>query len=257
MRPAPLNTGIVFIRSDLAAAGCRKPSVAALWHNVVTSQLCTLIRNECGVEVSTIEHIMAAFAGCAVDNVLVEITDREVPILDGSAAGFVTAIDEAGVVTQSSKGKVLKVLRPVEVSRPGAWARLEPADHPEIDFTIDFPDRIIGHQHRRHQITEEIFRQELSQSRTFCRWTDVETMQSNGLALGGSIESSVVVDGDRVLTPGGLRWSDEPVRHKMLDALGDLYLAGALIQGRFTGMKSGHALTSRLLKKAFHEQVLA
>lgn len=253
IHPAPAGTGIVFRRIDIKPGIGIDPLVPARWDCVVMSRLCTLIRNPQGVEISTIEHIMAALAGSGITNALIDIDGEEVPIMDGSASGFIAAIDTAGTEDQAGPARVLKVIKPVEVSRPGAWCRLEPAAEMEIDFTIDFPDEIIGHQHMNLTITSQAFRSELARSRTFCRLSDVEAMQAKGLALGGSIENSVVVDGEKVLTPGGLRWSDEPVRHKILDAVGDLYLAGTPIMGRFTGMKSGHALTSSLLKKAFRE----
>ncbi|MFX4300102.1 UDP-3-O-acyl-N-acetylglucosamine deacetylase [Pseudosulfitobacter pseudonitzschiae] len=253
IRPAPVGTGIVFRRTDIKPGTGIDPLVPARWDLVVMSQLCTLIRNAQGVEISTIEHIMAAFAGCGISNALVDIDSAEIPIMDGSASAFVAAIDAAGITDQKGPARALKILKPVQVSRPGAWCRLEPATEMEIDFTIDFSDEIIGHQHMKLTITPQAFSSELARSRTFCRLSDVEAMQARGLALGGSIDNSVVVDGERVLTPGGLRWNDEPVRHKILDAVGDLYLAGAPIMGRFTGMKSGHALTSSLLKKAFGE----
>lgn len=251
--PAPANTGITFVRSDIVsdAADLRDAIIPARWDHVVPSQLCTLIRNEDGAEVSTIEHIMAALAGCGINNATVSIDGPEVPILDGSAAPFVDGLLAVGLVTQDGPTRALKILKPVEVTNGSAKARLEPAETLEIDFHIDFADEAIGVQDKRLVMANGAFVRELSNCRTFCRKADVDHMQQNGLALGGTFDNAVVVDGQDVLSPGGLRRADEPVRHKMLDALGDLYLAGAPILGRYVGEKSGHAMTNALLRELF------
>ncbi|AJE47911.1 UDP-3-O-[3-hydroxymyristoyl] N-acetylglucosamine deacetylase [Celeribacter indicus] len=251
--PAPANSGITFLRADIHAdaADRRDPIVAARWDTVVPSQLCTLIRNEDGVELSTIEHIMAALAGCGVANATISVDGPEVPILDGSAAPFVDGILAAGLVRQEGPTRALRVLRPVEIRRGDAVARLEPSDTMEIAFHIDFADAAIGVQDKSLVMANGAFVRELAMCRTFCRKSDVDAMRENGLALGGTFENAVVVDGDIVLSPGGLRRADEPVRHKMLDALGDLYLAGAPILGRYVGHKAGHAMTNALLRELF------
>ena len=253
LTPAPVGHGIVFLRSDIEAdaADTRSVRIPARWDAVVPSQLCTLIRNEDGVELSTIEHIMAALAGCGVTNVLISVDGPEVPILDGSAAPFVDGILAAGLVRQEGPTRALKILKTVEVETETAKARLEPSDTMEIDFHIDFADPAIGVQDKHLVMANGAFVRELSNCRTFCRKADVDYMREHGLALGGTFENAVVVEGDAVLSPGGLRHSDEPVRHKMLDALGDLYLAGAPILGRYVGEKSGHAVTNALLRKLF------
>lgn len=251
IHPAPADHGIVFRRTDLAMG---QGDIPALWHRVVRSPLCTLITNDHGASVSTIEHVMAALAGCAVHNALIEVDGPEVPILDGSAAPFVAAILRAGLVGQNRPVKVLRVLAPVEVREGAAVARLEPADMLEIDFRIDFADAAIGQQAKRLNMANGAFVRELSDSRTFCRNADVIAMRERGLALGGSLENAVVVDGARVLSPGGLRHADEPVRHKMLDALGDLALAGMPIIGRYIGERAGHAMTNRLLHVLFAQE---
>ncbi|MDO6458661.1 UDP-3-O-acyl-N-acetylglucosamine deacetylase [Celeribacter halophilus] len=253
LTPAPVGHGIVFLRSDVEAdaADTRSVRIPARWDAVVPSQLCTLIRNEDGVELSTIEHIMAALAGCGVTNILITVDGPEVPILDGSAAPFVDGILAAGLVRQEGPTRALKILKTVEVETETAKARLEPSDTMEIDFHIDFADPAIGVQDKHLVMANGAFVRELSNCRTFCRKADVDYMREHGLALGGTFENAVVVEGDAVLSPGGLRHSDEPVRHKMLDALGDLYLAGAPILGRYVGEKSGHAVTNALLRKLF------
>ncbi len=250
LRPAPAGHGIRFRRTDLADADA-DAEVAARWDSVVPSELCTVIANAGGVSVSTIEHLMAALAGTGVHNVLAEIDGPEVPILDGSAAPFVRGILAAGVAGLGVPLRAIRVRAPVEVRQGEAFARLDPAEGIEIDFRIEFGDRAIGRQHKRLDLANGAFLHELADSRTFCRMIDIEAMRARGLARGGSLDNAVVVDGDRVLNPGGLRRPDEPVRHKMLDALGDLALAGAPVIGRYTGYRAGHALTARLLSALF------
>lgn len=250
VKPAPVNHGVVFVRSDVDA---RDSAIPANWDHVVPSRLCTLVANAANVSVSTIEHAMAALAGCAIHNALIEIDGPEVPILDGSALSFVEGFLAAGIEAQDAPILAIRVLRTVEVRDGDALARLEPAELLEIDFQIDFDEAAIGRQTKRLNLANGAFVRELSDSRTFCRQIDVDAMRANGLALGGTLENAVVFQGDRVLSPGGLRHSDEPVRHKMLDALGDLFLAGAPILGRYTGIRAGHALTNRLLRALFSQ----
>lgn len=246
VRPAPADHGIWFRRTDLPG----RPLVPARWDAVTPSRLCTVV--EAGeASVSTIEHVMAALAGSAVHNALIDIDGPEVPILDGSAMPFVAGFLNAGIEEQDAPVRAIRVLKPVEVREGEAVARLEPADMLEIDFRIDFAETAIGMQSRRLNMANGAFVRELSDSRTFCRQSDVDAMRANGLALGGTLENAVVFDGDRVLSPGGLRHVDEPVRHKMLDAVGDLALAGGPILGRYTGERAGHALTNRLLRALF------
>ena len=246
--PASADYGIWFKRTDLVVGDAM---VLARWDAVVPSKLCTLIANSSGTSVSTIEHIMAALAGCGIHNALIEINGPEVPILDGSAMQFVEGILAKGIRPLSAPLRAFRILKTVEVQDGLAWARLEPAERMEMDFHIDFTDAAIGRQSRRMSLANGAFVRELCDSRTFCRQADVDPMQANGLALGGTLENAVVVDGERVLTPGGFRHSDEPVRHKMLDAVGDLCLAGAPILGRYVGNRSGHAMTNRLLRALF------
>ena len=247
VRSAPADHGIWFYRRDVAT----NADVPARWDAVVPSKLCTLVANAAGTSVSTIEHVMAALAGCAIHNAIIEIDGPEVPILDGSAAPFVDGFLTAGIVAQDVPVRAIRVLRAVEVRDGAAFARLEPADMLEIDFSIDFPEAAIGRQAKTLNMSNGAFVRELSDSRTFCRNADVTLMRERGLALGGTLDNAVVFEGDRVLSPGGLRHADEPVRHKMLDALGDLALAGAPLLGRYTGVRAGHAMTNRLLRKLF------
>jgi UDP-3-O-[3-hydroxymyristoyl] N-acetylglucosamine deacetylase len=248
VRPAAADHGIRFRRVDVTEDN---PLVPARWDHVTPSKLCTVIENADGVSVSTIEHVMAALAGSGIHNALIDIDAPEVPILDGSALSFVAGFIAAGIEAQDRPVRAIRVLKPVEVSEGEAIARLDPADMLEIDFSIDFEDAAIGMQTRRLNMANGAFVRELSDSRTFCRQADVDAMRERGLALGGTLENAVVFDGDRVLSPGGLRHEDEPVRHKMLDAVGDLALAGGPILGRYTGERAGHALTNRLLRALF------
>ncbi len=227
VRPASADYGIWFRRTDVDG---RDAMVPAIWSAVTPSRLCTVVENAAGVSVSTIEHLMAALAGCAIHNALIEIDGGEVPILDGSAEPFVAGFLAKGLVQQRADVRAVRILKTVEVREGEAVARLEPSDMLEIDFRIDFVDAAIGVQERH---------------------LNMANGREKGLALGGTLENAVVFDGDRVLSPGGLRHEDEPVRHKMLDALGDLALAGGPILGRYTGIRAGHALTNRLLRALF------
>lgn len=249
VHPAAADHGIWFRRTDVAAD--RDAMIPARWDAVTPSRLCTVIENGDGVSVSTIEHLMAALAGMAISNALIEIDAPEVPILDGSAAPFIEGFMAAGLEQQDLPVRAVRILAPVEVREGEAVARLEPAEMLEIDFRIDFEEQAIGVQERRLNMANGAFVRELSDSRTFCRQSDVDAMRARGLALGGTLENAVVFSGDRVLSPGGLRHADEPVRHKMLDAVGDLSLAGGPILGRYVGERAGHALTNRLLRAVF------
>lgn len=249
VHPAAANFGIWFRRVDVISGDTMIP---ARYDRVPESQLCTKLRNDDGVEVSTVEHLMAAFAGCGIHNALVEIDGPEVPILDGSAAPFVRGLLSRGIQGQGGAITAIEILKPVSVEMGEARAELKPSSRMTMRFDIDFPDAAIGHQSREMELCNGHFVRELCDSRTFCRQADVDLMQANGLALGGVPgENAVVVDGDAVVSPGGLRHRDEPVRHKMLDALGDLALAGAPILGAYEGHRAGHMLTNRLLRKLF------
>lgn len=249
IRPASAEHGIWFARTDIALGDRMVP---ARWDAVLRSPLCTKIQNTSGLQVSTVEHIMAALAGCGVHNALIEIDGPEVPILDGSSVPFVRGIMQRGLRQLNAPVRALEILKEVSVTDGEASASLAPATSLQIDFEIDFEDVAIGHQKKSLVMNNGTFARELCDSRTFCRQADVDAMRANGLALGGnSGENAVVFSGDRVLSPGGLRYADEPVRHKMLDALGDLALAGAPLLGHYTGVRAGHSLTNTLLRKLF------
>ena len=248
LRPAGAEHGIWFKRTDISLGDTLIP---ARWDAAERTPLCTRIVNNAGLSVSTIEHVMAALAGCGVHNALIEIDGPEVPILDGSAAPFVKAILERGLRSLHAPVRAIEVMKTVTVETPNGWARLQPARTQSMEFHIDFQDSAIGAQAKRLNLANGAFVRELCDSRTFCRLSDVEAMQAQGLALGGTYENAVVVDGDQVLSPGGLRHADEAVRHKMLDAMGDLALAGAPILGHYTGVRAGHSMTNMLLEALF------
>ncbi|WP_430449136.1 UDP-3-O-acyl-N-acetylglucosamine deacetylase [Rhodophyticola sp.] len=249
VRPAAAHFGIWFQRTDIRD---RDNLIPARFDLVPDSRLCTKLRNEAGAEVSTVEHLMAALAGCGIHNALVEMDGPEVPILDGSAAQFVRGFLSRGIQHQGAPIHAIEVLKTVTVTEGDAAATISPDAGLTMSFTIDFADAAIGRQTRVANLANGRFVRELCDSRTFCRQADVDAMQANGLALGGIPgENAVVFDGDEVTSPGGLRHADEAVRHKMLDALGDLALAGAPLLGRYEGVRAGHMLTNRLLRVLF------
>jgi UDP-3-O-[3-hydroxymyristoyl] N-acetylglucosamine deacetylase len=248
VRPAKANTGIVFNRTDVSDG-----QIAARWDRVEVTPLNTRLRNEPGVAVSTIEHLMAALSGCGIYNALIDIDGPEVPILDGSSAAFVRGFVDAGITRLAAPLRAIEILKNISVSQDEASATLSPATTLQISFEIDFADAAIGRQTKTLSMANGTFVRELCDSRTFCRQADVDAMRASGLALGGTLMNAVVVDGAQVLSPGGLRHSDEAVRHKMLDALGDLATAGAPILGRYTGVRAGHGLTNKLLTALFDQ----
>ena len=246
--PAASDSGIRFKRVDPAGKGAVIP---ARWDHVVDTKLCTVIGNEDGVIVSTIEHLMAALSGLGVDNAMIEIDGPELPIMDGSADAFVFLIECAGMVEQSANRKRIRILQPISVGNDRARASLTPAPYASLDFALDFANPTIGRQEKSVLIDEDSFKRELSRARTFGFADEVEMLRKAGLAQGGSLDNAIVIGADRVLNREGLRYGDEFVRHKMLDAMGDLYLAGAPIEGRFWGARSGHALNNQLLRALF------
>ena len=248
LNPAPAGHGVTFRRTDVTGADAVVP---AMWDRVRPTPLCTRIENDAGTTVSTIEHLMAALAGLGIGNVAVDLDGPEVPILDGSALPFVRAILAVGVRSLKAPLCAYEIMSAVEVREGEAYARLEPATGLEIAFDIEFAEGAIGRQSLALDMANGTFVRELANCRTFCRLSDVDAMRAQGLALGGTLDNAVVVDGDTVLTPGGLRLPDEAVRHKMLDAMGDLALAGRPILGRYVGHRAGHALTNRLLREVF------
>ena len=249
LKPTGPNMGIIFRRSDLPGL----PEIRANWKNVVDTRMCTTLGNSKGVTISTVEHLMAALSGCHVDNAIVEVSGSEVPVMDGSAQPFVFLIECAGVKQLDASRRVIEVLRPVKVESEGRVAELLPSNSFSVGFQIEFDDCAISRQELFITLVNGTFKKEIARARTFGFVNDVEALRASGLALGGSLENAVVVDGDKVLNDGGLRYEDEFVRHKVLDAVGDLYLSGAPIRGHYRGVRAGHHMTNELLKALFSE----
>lgn len=246
--PAPAGSGVTFVRTDLGA------SIPALYDRVTDTRLCTVLASPERPEarVGTVEHLMAALAGCGVTDATVEVDGPELPVLDGSAAPWVFLLDCAGLVDLDAAPRAVEVLRPVRVDDGAAFAELRPgADGLDLALSIAFDAPAIGRQALSLRLGEEAFRRELSRARTFAQAHEIEGLRAAGLARGGSLDNAVVVDGARVLNPAGLRAPDEFVRHKLLDAVGDLALAGVALHARFIGHRSGHALNNRLLRALF------
>lgn len=248
LAPAEINSGIIFVRTDLRGG---RAVIPGSWENAVETPLCTMVANEEGVSVGTIEHLMAALAGCGIDNVVVEIDGPELPIMDGSAEPFVFLIECAGISTQAALRQMIQILRPVSVGDTGRHASLQPADQSRFSFEIDFADTVVARQRASFTLSDGAFKTELCRARTFGFLHEVDELRRNGLARGGSLDNAIVINGDAILNEGGLRYRDEFVRHKILDSIGDLYLAGAPILGHFHGFRSGHATSCRLLQALF------
>ena len=246
VRPGEANTGVRFVRNDVPTG---RGVIPAMWHHVVDTQLGTIIGNEFGMSVSTVEHLMAALYGCGIDNAVVELDGPEVPILDGSAEPFVAMIERAGIVEQQAKRWAMLVQDTVEVQADDKFVRLEPCPITRITDEIDFPDTVIGSQRLSTVITEAVFKRDLARARTFGFADQIEDLYERELALGGSPRNAILVDGDRVVNEEGLRFQDEFVRHKILDIIGDLSLAGVPVIGHFHGYKPGHTLNQALLRK--------
>ncbi len=244
MRPAAPDTGIVFRRTDLD----EPVLIEARPENVGDTRLSTTLIKD-GVRVSTVEHLLSAFAGLGIDNVYVDLSASEVPIMDGSAGPFVFLIQSAGIEEQNAVKSYIRIKSPIQVEDGDKWARFEPFNGFKVSFSIDFDHPVFERTNQKTMVdfSTTSFVREVSRARTFGFTRDIEMLQKNNLALGGSMENAVVVDDYRVLNADGLRYEDEFVRHKVLDAIGDLYLLGHSLIGEFVGHKSGHALNNKLL----------
>ena len=244
LRPAAANTGIVFTRVDLDPAVEIKAAPKSVGETVLST---TLLKD--GVKVSTIEHLMSAFAGLGIDNVYVDLDAAEVPIMDGSAAPFIFLIQSAGIETQASAKKLVRIKKPIRFENKSGWAELTPYDGFKVSFEIDFDHPAVKdtRQTLEHDLSIESYNSEISRARTFGFMRDVELLRSQNLGLGGNFGNAVVLDEFRVLNKDGLRYNDEFVKHKMLDAIGDLYTLGYGIIGAYHGHKSGHAINNLLL----------
>jgi UDP-3-O-[3-hydroxymyristoyl] N-acetylglucosamine deacetylase len=251
LRPAPANAGIVFRRTDL------KPPVEIKGepYAVGDTRLSSCLEKQ-GARVSTVEHLMSALAGLGIDNAYVELSAAEVPIMDGSAAPFVFLLQSAGIAEQSAPKKFIRIVKPVEVRDGDKWARFEPHHGYKLTMSIDFAHPVFDKSSQSVTVdfSDTSYIKEVSRARTFGFMQDVETMRSQGLALGGSLDNAIVMDEYRVLNTDGLRYDDEFVKHKVLDAIGDLYLLGHPLIGAYTAHKTGHALNNRLLRRLVEDK---
>jgi UDP-3-O-[3-hydroxymyristoyl] N-acetylglucosamine deacetylase len=251
LKPGPMDSGILFRRVDLD----QPVEIYARAENVGETTLSTTLVQD-GVRISTVEHLMSAIAGLGIDNLIVELSSDEVPIMDGSAGPFVFLIQSAGIQEQDAPKKFIRIKQPVLVQEDDKWARFDPYDGFKVSFGIDFDHPIFeaGKQVAVVDFSTTSFVKEVSRARTFGFMRDIESLRSRDLALGGSMDNAVVLDDYRVLNTEGLRYDDEFVRHKILDAIGDLYLLGHSLIGSFTGYKSGHALNNHLLRELLKAQ---
>lgn len=255
VEPAPVDTGIVFRIVD--QGGEVVAEIPALYKYFTETPLCTRLAHPDKPEhsIQTIEHLMSAFAGCGVDNAIISIQGSEVPLLDGSAQPFVEKIDQAGLVQQHSPRRAIEVLRKVELIEDGKYAALIPSPHMSYNFEIEFDDEVIGRQDCVYNhVSSESYRSKIASARTFTSLSVIEYLRSQNLIQGGDLDNAIVVDGSKVLNEGGLRFKDEFVRHKILDAMGDLALAGGPVRGAFICRRGGHGLTNRLLHKLFEDE---
>ena len=246
LRPAPVETGVVFRRIDLDPP----IEIKASPENVGdTSLSTTLVSDE--VRISTVEHLLSAIAGLGIDNAYVDVSAPEVPIMDGSAGPFVFLVQSAGIIEQNAPKKFIRIIKALEIKEDDKWARFDPFDGFKVGFTIDFDHPVFKAAPQKAELdfSTTSFVKEVSRSRTFGFMRDFETLRSKNLALGGSLDNSIAVDDHRILNEDGLRYEDEFVKHKILDAIGDLYLLGHSLIGAFSGYKSGHALNNKLLRK--------
>ena len=251
LRPAPANTGIVFRRVDLDPVVDIKASPEA----VGETTLCTCLVNEEGVQISTVEHLLAAVAGLGLDNLVIDVNSPEVPIMDGSSLPFVYLIQSVGIEEQNVAKRFLRIKKPIRVEEGDKWAELLPYEGFKVDFAIEFDHPVIAKtgQNMTMDLTSSSFIKEISRARTFGFMKDIEFLRSHNLALGGSLENAIVLDDYRMLNPEELRYDDEFVKHKILDAIGDLYMGGVSILGELRAFKSGHALNNMLLREVFKQ----
>jgi len=252
IKPAPVHSGIILVRTDLEPAVL----IPATADQVRETTMCTALVNDDGVRISTIEHLFAALAGLGIDNALIEVDAPEIPIMDGSASPWVFLLQSVGLQEQSAAKKYLRIKDTVRVEDGDKWAELKPFNGFRVDFAIDFnhPEIARSQQHVVMDFSTSAFVRDISRARTFGFMRDIEYLRANNLALGGSMDNAVVLDEYKVLNPDGLRYEDEFVKHKILDAFGDLYVAGHAIVGEFCAFKTGHALNNQLVRALLAQQ---
>ena len=250
LKPAKENTGIIFIRTDIDKK-IKERSIKALYSNVSDTSLCTTIENEYGIKVSTIEHLMAAFNGTGIDNIIIELNGPEVPIMDGSSLPLIEIIENCGIESLKVKRKILKILKKIEVRVDNKYCSFVPSKEQKFSVEIDFENKAVGKQSASTSLANYNFKNFASNARTFGFMKDVEYMRSIGLGLGGSIDNCIIVDNNEIINPEGLRHENEFSRHKLLDAVGDIYTSGYRIQGSYKGLRCGHYINNLLLHELF------
>lgn len=251
LRPAPINTGIIFRRTDLSPI----VEIPASYENVCDTMLCTSLQHQ-GAKIATVEHLLSALAGLGIDNAYIDVNAPEIPIMDGSAAPFVFLIQSAGISEQNAPKRFIRILKPIRLEEQGKYVQFRPYNGYRISFTIDFDHPVFNHrpQAAHFDFTSTSYVKEVCRARTFGFLSDYEKLRESDLAKGGSLDNAVVVDDYRVLNEDGLRFDDEFVKHKVLDAIGDLYLLGSGLIGAFEGYKSGHELNNKLLRTLIAQQ---
>lgn len=248
VKPALPSTGIRFIRTDVQD---RPNVVPAHWKFVSETRLCTMLSNNHGVSVSTVEHLLSAFYGLGLDNAVVEIDGAEVPIMDGSSLCFMEALDKAGIIAQNTNRRMIRIKKTISCKENDKEIHLSPANGQYFGFEIDFKNPLIGFQKHIHNMTETAYRRDIAPARTFGFLHEVEQLKKAGLARGGSLDNVIVIDGDKILNPEGLRSKNEFVHHKILDATGDFFLTGMRLMGRYYGIKTGHDMNNKILHTLF------
>ncbi len=252
LHPGAPDTGILFRRTGLPSSPVEIP---ATWEYAIETPLCTtLVDPAGGAKIATIEHLMSALLGCGIDNAEIELDGPEVPVMDGSAAPFVFLIECAGTLRQDAPRRVIEIMKDVSVSEPDRAIALSPGINMSVDFEIEFDSPVVARQSWSMHVNEGAYKRDISRARTFGFLHEVDRMRAMGLARGGSLDNAIVIDGDQILNPGGLRYENEFVRHKVLDLIGDLFLAGGPVIGLTRGVRAGHALTLRLLQTLFADR---
>lgn len=253
--PADVDHGIVFKRVDLTELSEEQQLIPARWDNVVDTRLCTVIGNDHGASVGTIEHVMAALRALGIDNALIEVNAGEVPVLDGSSIGFIQAIEDAGVQKQSKPRRAIRILKEISVVDGDKKVTISPSAVPLYEGQIDYTNTpVIGKQSYILKLINNNFKHDVADCRTFGLLEDVKAMKDAGLGLGGSLDNAVIVDDDKVLNEEGTRHSDEFVRHKILDAVGDIALSGGLVLGHYKALRGGHEMNNKVLRALFEDK---
>ena len=250
LHPAEVGTGIRFRRNGTV----RRTEVLATWDNAIETPLSTTLKGDADIKIGTVEHLLSALSGCAIDNVVIELNGPEVPVMDGSSAPFVFLIECAGTVVQDAPRRALEIRHDITVSDSRRWATAMPGRGLSIAFEIDFENPAVARQEWSFQVTQANYKREISRARTFGFLEDVDKLREMGLALGGSLDNAIVISGDQVLNDGGLRYDNEFVRHKVLDLIGDLTLIGGPVIGKFHCVRAGHSMTLRLLRTLFEDE---